>query len=121
MSICPIRGHMLAARTGWKLARWHRRWSGSSGRQRLVVLTPTLERTMSKQTKPSIVFVHGLWTDGNKHRTVQPDMQRFVAKRMGASVFETHSSHVPILPHPHFVLAVIRQPATTIHPTSQST
>src|SRR6266404_3933549 len=59
MNICPIRGHILAARTSWKLARWHRCWSGFSGRQRRVVLTPTQERAMSKQTKASIVFVHG--------------------------------------------------------------
>src|SRR5258708_13794618 len=63
MNICPTRGHILAARTSWKLARWHRRWSGSSGRQRRVVLTPAQERAMSKQTEPSIVFVHGMITD----------------------------------------------------------
>src|SRR6266404_3720528 len=63
MNICPTRGHILAARTSWKLARWHRRWSGSSGRQRRVVLTPAQERAMSKQTEPSIAFVHGMITD----------------------------------------------------------
>ncbi len=75
---------------------------------------------MSKQTKPSIVFVHGIWTDGNKGRTVQPDMQRFVAKRMGASVFETDSSHVPMLSQPDFVLDVIRKAANTIQQASKA-
>src|SRR5712664_3810665 len=33
----------------------------------------------------------------NKDRTVQPELQRFLAKRMGAKTFEVESSHVPML------------------------
>ena len=40
--------------------------------------------------------------------TIQPELERFVAKRMGATVFETDSSHVPMLSQPDFVLDVIR-------------
>ena len=32
-------------------------------------------------------------------RTIQPELERFVAKRMGATTFETDSSHVPMLSH----------------------
>jgi hypothetical protein len=32
--------------------------------------------------------------------TVQPELQRFVAKRMGATTYEVDSSHVPMLSNP---------------------
>ena len=50
----------------------------------------------------------------NKDRTVQPELQRFVAKRMGATVFEVESSHVPMLSNPGFVIDVIRAAAQTV-------
>jgi pimeloyl-ACP methyl ester carboxylesterase len=46
-----------------------------------------------------------------KDRTVQPELQRFVAKRMKASVHEVASSHVPMLSKPEFVIDVIRTAA----------
>jgi pimeloyl-ACP methyl ester carboxylesterase len=46
--------------------------------------------------------------------TIQPDLQRFVAKRMGATTYEAASSHVPMLSHPEFVLDVIRKAVTSI-------
>ena len=69
---------------------------------------------MSKQTKPSIVFVHGIWTDGSKDRTVQPELERFFAKRMAATTVELRSSHVPMLSQPHAVLDVIRTAAKAV-------
>jgi hypothetical protein len=36
-------------------------------------------------------------------RTVHPDLERFVAKRMGATTKEVASSHVPMLSHPDVV------------------
>jgi pimeloyl-ACP methyl ester carboxylesterase len=47
-------------------------------------------------------------------RTVYPDLQRFVAKRMGATVVETSSSHVPMLSNPNVVLDVIRKAANSV-------
>ena len=41
-------------------------------------------------------------------RTVQPELQRFVAKRMGATIYEIDSSHVPMLSNPGLVIDVIR-------------
>jgi pimeloyl-ACP methyl ester carboxylesterase len=43
-----------------------------------------------------------------KDRTVQPELQRFAAKRMGATMREVDSSHVPMLSNPKLVIEVIR-------------
>jgi hypothetical protein len=50
----------------------------------------------------------------NNHRTIQPELERFVAKRMKATTFETDSSHVPILSRPDLVLDVIRKAAKAV-------
>jgi hypothetical protein len=47
-------------------------------------------------------------------RTVQPDLERFLAKRMNATAYEVESSHVVMLSHPEFVLDVIRDAATAV-------
>jgi pimeloyl-ACP methyl ester carboxylesterase len=49
----------------------------------------------------------------NDH-TVHPDLQRFLAKRMGATIVETESSHVPMLSKPNVVLDVIRKAAAAV-------
>ena len=60
------------------------------------------------KSKPSWYVV------ANNDRTVHPDLQRFVAKRMGAATFDIDSSHVPMLSHPAFVLDVIRKAAVAV-------
>jgi len=60
------------------------------------------------RTKPSWYIV------ANHDRTVQPDLERSAAKRMGAHTYDVDSSHVPMLSHPGFVLDVIRTAATSI-------
>ena len=60
------------------------------------------------RSKPSWYIV------ATNDRTVQPELQRFVAKRMGATTYEVDSSHVPMLSHPSFVLDVIRAAAKAI-------
>jgi pimeloyl-ACP methyl ester carboxylesterase len=47
-------------------------------------------------------------------RTVHPELERFCAKRMGASTTEIASSHVPMLSNPSVVLDVIRKAATAV-------
>src|SRR6266446_572635 len=47
-------------------------------------------------------------------RTVQPELQRFVAKRMGAAIHEINSSHVPMLSNPGLVIDVIRTAANAV-------
>jgi pimeloyl-ACP methyl ester carboxylesterase len=47
-------------------------------------------------------------------RTVHPDLEAFVAKRMGATTYDVESSHVPMLSHPDLVVDVIRTAATAV-------
>ena len=47
-------------------------------------------------------------------RTVRPELQRFVAKRMGATIYEVDSSHVPMLSNPGRVIDVIRAAANAV-------
>jgi pimeloyl-ACP methyl ester carboxylesterase len=60
------------------------------------------------RTKPSWYVVCE-----NDH-TVNPDLERFVADRMGATTYEIESSHVPMLSHPDIVLDVIRAAAKSV-------
>ena len=46
--------------------------------------------------------------------TVHPDLQRWVSKRMGATVTEVVSSHVPMLSQPDVVIDVIRKAAAAV-------
>jgi pimeloyl-ACP methyl ester carboxylesterase len=57
------------------------------------------------RSKPSWYIV------AKNDRTVHPDLERFVAKRMGATTVELATSHVPMLSQPHAVLDVIRKAA----------
>jgi pimeloyl-ACP methyl ester carboxylesterase len=60
------------------------------------------------KTKPSWYIV------ATEDRTIQPDLERFFAKRMNATTYEVESSHVIMLARPDFVLDVIRDAATAI-------
>jgi len=60
------------------------------------------------RSKPSWYIV------ARNDRTVQPDLERFCAKRMGATSYEADSSHVPILSQPGFVLDVIRAAVSAV-------
>jgi pimeloyl-ACP methyl ester carboxylesterase len=57
------------------------------------------------KSKPSWYIV------ATNDRTVQPKLQRLVAKRMGATTYEVESSHVPMLSNPKLVIDVIRTAA----------
>jgi len=48
---------------------------------------------------------------GKNDRTVHPELERFVAKRMKATTHEVDSSHVPMLSNPSIVIDVIRTAA----------
>jgi len=47
-------------------------------------------------------------------RTVHPDLEAFVAERMGATTYDLDSSHVPMLSQPDRVLDVIRTAARAV-------
>ncbi|MGF7036770.1 alpha/beta hydrolase [Mucilaginibacter lappiensis] len=50
--------------------------------------------------------------------TVHPDLQRWVSKRMGATVTEIKSSHVPMLSNPQVVIDVICQAVSSCQAVS---
>jgi pimeloyl-ACP methyl ester carboxylesterase len=60
------------------------------------------------RTKPSWVIV------ASEDHTVNPELERASAKRMGAHVTEVKSSHVAMLSHPRAVLEVIRAASAAI-------
>jgi pimeloyl-ACP methyl ester carboxylesterase len=60
------------------------------------------------KSKPSWYIV------ANNDQTVHPDLQRFVAKRMGATTSAVDSSHVAMLSHPSLVVDVIRAAARAV-------
>jgi pimeloyl-ACP methyl ester carboxylesterase len=57
------------------------------------------------KSKPSWYIV------AKNDRTVNPELERFVAQRMGATTYELESSHVPMLSQPDAVLDAIRAAA----------
>ncbi len=54
------------------------------------------------RSKPSWYVV------ANQDQTVNPDLERHAAKRMGARTYDPDTGHVPMLSKPKFVLEVIR-------------
>jgi pimeloyl-ACP methyl ester carboxylesterase len=60
------------------------------------------------KSKPSWYIV------AKNDRAVHPELQRFVAKRMGATIHEVDSSHVPMLSNPGLVIEVIRIAANAV-------
>jgi dihydropteroate synthase len=63
---------------------------------------------------------YGVWRGASwyilatQDHTVHPDLQRWVSKRMGATVTEVASSHVPMLSQPDVVIDVIRKAAAAV-------
>jgi pimeloyl-ACP methyl ester carboxylesterase len=66
------------------------------------------------KTKPSWYIV------AKNDRTIQPELERFVAKRMGATTVEADTSHVPMLSNPSLVIDVIRKAATTVQASASA-
>lgn len=57
------------------------------------------------RTKPSFYAV------STEDRTINPDLQRFMAKRMGAKTIEVKSSHVSLISQPDVIAALILEAA----------
>ena len=57
------------------------------------------------RSKPSFYAV------STEDRTIDPDLQRFMAKRMGATTIEVKSSHLSLISHPQEITALILQAA----------
>jgi pimeloyl-ACP methyl ester carboxylesterase len=60
------------------------------------------------KTKPSWYIV------GANDHTVNPDLERAAAQRMGATTYEFQTSHVPMVSRPDLVLGVIRDAANAV-------
>jgi pimeloyl-ACP methyl ester carboxylesterase len=57
------------------------------------------------RTKPSFYAV------STEDRTINPDLQRFMAKRMGAKTIEVKASHVSLISQPDVIAALILEAA----------
>ena len=64
------------------------------------------------KSKPSWYIV------AKNDRTVQPEPERFLAKRMRATTRAIDSSHIPMLSHPGSVIDVIREAAKAVQGSS---
>jgi pimeloyl-ACP methyl ester carboxylesterase len=58
------------------------------------------------RSKPSFYAV------STEDRTINPDLERFMAKRMGARTIELQSSHVSMISHPHEIASLIAEAAS---------
>jgi len=65
----------------------------------------TTEKTTNAawRTKPSFYAV------STQDRTINPDLERFMAKRMGAKTIEIDASHLALISHPDAVASLILQ------------
>jgi hypothetical protein len=57
----------------------------------------------------------------NIHRTVRPDLQRSLAKRIRTATYAADSSHVPMRSNPSPVIDLIRIAAKAVKITTGST
>src|SRR6516164_9008809 len=81
----------------------------SCRRQSIPCATPTVPNgSQPFLLKPTSYIV------GSEDRTIQPELERFLAKRMNAKVTELPSSHVPMLSQPRRVYEVIRDAAGNV-------
>ena len=71
-------------------------------------------RRQARQTRIAKGTAHAAWRSkpswyavSTEDRTINPDLERFMAKRMGAKTIELPSSHVSLLSHPQEVADLI--------------
>src|SRR5262249_48780272 len=57
------------------------------------------------RSKPSFYAV------STEDRTINPDLERFMARRMGATTIELKASHLSLISHPDAIAKLIRQAA----------
>jgi pimeloyl-ACP methyl ester carboxylesterase len=94
-----VHGVVVPVRTGCDSEQWR----ACEERAPDVVGINQKHEGIAWRSKPSWSIV------ATEDRTVHPDLERFAAKRMGATTVELKSSHVPMLSQPGFVLDVIRK------------
>lgn len=60
------------------------------------------------RTKPSFYAI------STEDRTISPELQRFMAKRMGAKAIEVKASHVSLISQDHVIVEVILEAAVRL-------
>lgn len=70
------------------------------------------------QGEPSWKTIPSWYLVTTDDQMIPPDLQRFMAKRMGATVVETKASHVPMVSHPDKVTDLIEKAAQAVVATS---
>ena len=74
---------------------------GSAALQKLLNTDKTTNAAW--RTKPTFYAV------STEDRTINPDLERFMAKRMGAKTIEVKSSHLSLISHPDVITDLILQ------------
>jgi pimeloyl-ACP methyl ester carboxylesterase len=69
------------------------------------LLATKLDQAPAWKSKPSYYVI------GKNDNTINPDLERFLAKRMNAVAIEVDSSHVPMISHPGVVVELIEKAA----------
>ena len=67
------------------------------------------------RSKPSYYAV------STNDRTINPDLERFMAKRMGARTIEVKASHLSLISHPEEITRLILKPELNARPTASGT
>ena len=73
----------------------------------------TTEKTANAawRTKPTFYAV------SSQDRTINPDLERFMAKRMGANTIEIEASHLALISHPGAIRNLILEALAVWNPT----
>ena len=65
--------------------------------------------TSEKTTNAAWRSKRSFYAVSTKDRTIDPDLQRFMAKRMGAKTIEVPASHLSLISHPDVITGLIWQ------------
>ena len=84
--------------------RGQRRSTRSSGRSHKALLTGKTTNA-AWRSKPSYYAV------STEDRTINPDLERFMAKRMGAKTIEVKASHLALISQPEAIAGLILEAA----------
>lgn len=70
------------------------------------------QKVLARQQGPTVLVDHsfsGMIVTGD--RTISPDLERFMAKRMGAATIEVKASHLPLVSQPDAITDLILRAA----------
>jgi hypothetical protein len=71
------------------------------------------EGSAGRQNHPSrLAFEAKLLCRSTEDRTINPDLERFMAKRMGAKTVEVKAGHLSLITHPDEITALILEAAS---------